>query len=140
MSGKLRAPKGTVPQLEAALRVIPADRRDSWRVHRVEPGDTFAGIAKRYGTSADLLSSANHDRLPEEGLFAAVPVAYPGERPSTVKTAVKASPRKTAATKASKLSGKKASGVATGPKPAAKPAARAAGKAVQTPGKRTSGA
>ena len=82
----LRVPKGQVPQLEAALEVIPADRRDSWRVHRVEPGDTFAGVAKRYGTTADLLSSANHDQLPEAGMFAAVPVAYPGDRPAPVKT------------------------------------------------------
>ena len=49
----LRVPKGQLPQLEAALRVIPADRRDSWRVHRVEPGDTFAAVAKRYGTTAE---------------------------------------------------------------------------------------
>ena len=80
----LRVPKGQMPQLEAALRVIPADRRDSWRVHRVEPGDTFAAVAKRYGTTADVLSSANHDQLPEAGMFAAVPVAYPGDRPATL--------------------------------------------------------
>ena len=117
----LRVPKGQMPQLEAALRVIPADRRDSWRVHKVEPGDTFAAVAKRYGTTPDVLSSANHDQLPETGMFAAVPVAYPGDRPSPVakgkvkaggkKTVAavrkKASPKKTASTRAT---GKRASG------------------------------
>ena len=133
----LRVPKGSVPQLEAALRVIPADRRDAWRVHRVEPGDTFAGVAKRYGTSPDVLSSANHDQLPDAGAFAAVPVAYPGD-PKPVKTASK----KPAAKK--KTPAKTVAGARTGRKPvakaAAKPASAAAGKAVRSPGKRASGA
>jgi membrane-bound lytic murein transglycosylase D len=115
----LRVPKGQVPQLEAALRVIPADRRDSWRVHRVEPGDTFAAVAKRYGTTPDVLSSANHDQLPEAGLFAAVPVAYPGDRTPTLAKAVakgkaKAAPRKTAtASSHKKASPKKTAGART---------------------------
>ena len=127
----LRVPKGTVPRLEAALGVIPADRRDAWRVHRVEPGDTFAGVAKRYGTTADVLSSANHDQLPATGMFAAVPVAYPGDRTSPAK----ASSRKTAA---SKTSLRKAASVRTSRKPSAKLATSASGKAVQTSGKRAS--
>jgi membrane-bound lytic murein transglycosylase D len=115
----LRVPKGQVPQLEAALRVIPADRRDSWRVHRVEPGDTFAAVAKRYGTTPDVLSSANHDQLPEAGLFAAVPVAYPGDRSPTLakgvaKGKVKASGRKTTtASSHKKASPKKTAGART---------------------------
>ncbi|MCU1334543.1 MAG: Lytic transglycosylase, catalytic [Bryobacterales bacterium] len=135
----LRLPKGSVPQLEAALRVIPADRRDSWRVHRVEAGDTFAVVAKRYGTTADLLSSANHDQLPEAGTFAAIPVAYPGDRTPAVRTA----PRKSAAAKASstkKASVKRASTAETARKPVAKSASRASGKAPRTAAKRTSGA
>jgi peptidoglycan lytic transglycosylase D len=128
----LRVPKGQVPQLEAALNVIPADRRDSWRVHRVEPGDTFKSVAERYGTTAGLLSSANHDQLPEAGMFAAVPVAYPGARTPVVK----ARSRKTPA----KVSGKKAASAKTARKPAAKPAAHAAGKSVRTTVKRASGA
>src|SRR6185369_1918395 len=109
----LRVPKGQLPQLEAALRVIPADRRDSWRVHKVEPGDTFAAVAKRYGTSPDVLSSANHDQLPETGLFAAVPVAYPGD----VKP-VKVASRRPAAKK--KTSAKTVAGTGSSRKPAAK--------------------
>lgn len=141
----LRVPKGSLSQLEAALKVIPADRRDSWRVHRMEPGDTFAAVAKRYGTSSDVLSSANHDLLPETGAFAAVPVAYPGDAKP-----VKVASRKPAAKK--KTSAKTVAGTGTSRKPAAKPAAKstakaapkpsasATGKAVRSPGKRASGA
>jgi membrane-bound lytic murein transglycosylase D len=81
----LHVPKGTVGSVEAAFSIVPADRRDSWRVHRVETGDTFAAIAKRYGTSPTTLSSANHDELPDAGAWIAIPAAYPGDRP--VKTA-----------------------------------------------------
>ncbi len=153
----LRVPKGSLPRLEAALRVIPADRRDSWRVHRVEPGDTFAAVAKRYGTTAALISSANHDQLPETGMFAAVPVAYPRDRTSPVRRASKgarktaskrtagkrASAKKVSAKTASvkkKASGKNAASARSGRKPASRPASRASGKAVGTAGKRASGA
>jgi membrane-bound lytic murein transglycosylase D len=117
----LHVPKGQLPQLEAALNVIPADRRDSWRVHRVEPGDTFADIARRYGTSAEVLRSANHDQLPEAGMFAAVPVAYPGDRPSPVKKTIKttakgrskATPGKSASATSKKVPAKKTAGART---------------------------
>jgi len=132
----LRVPKGQVPRLEAALNVIPADRRDSWRVHRVEQGDTFAAVAKRYGTSAELLSSANHDQLPEAGMFAAVPVSYPGDPKPVVKRTTKAAARKTA----KRASGKHASLQQASPKRAAKPATRTAGKTARTAGRRASGA
>jgi len=123
----LRVPKGQLPQLEAALKVIPADRRDSWRVHRVESGDTFAAVAKRYGTTADLLSSANHDQLPETGMFAAIPVSYPGDRtPAVAKTKSKGTLRKSA--------------VASSKKAPAKKTAGATGKATRTTAKRASGA
>jgi membrane-bound lytic murein transglycosylase D len=122
----LRVPKGQLPQLEAALKVIPADRRDSWRVHRVEPGDTFAAVAKRYGTTPEVLSSANHDQLPEAGMFAAVPVSYPGDRTPVVKGKSKGSSRK--------------STVASSKKAPAKKTASATGKATRTTAKRASGA
>jgi membrane-bound lytic murein transglycosylase D len=78
----LRIPKGTQAVVEQALSVVPANRRDSWRLHRVEQGDTLAGIAKRYSTAAALISSANHDELPGAGEWMAIPVAYPGDRTS----------------------------------------------------------
>jgi membrane-bound lytic murein transglycosylase D len=114
----LRVPKGQMSQLEAALRVIPADRRDSWRVHRVEAGDTFTAVAKLYGTTADMLSSANHDQLPEAGMFAAVPVAYPGDRTPALAKGVakgkaKAASRKTVAATRKKAPAKKTASART---------------------------
>src|SRR5581483_11407029 len=126
----LHVPKGSLPRLEEALRVIPADRRDSWRVHRVEDGDTFAAVAKRYGTTADLLASANHDQLPEAGSFAAVPVSYPGDRTPAPKLA--AAKRKPAA----KSGAKKAARARTGQKSTSKPPSAAAGKSARTPARR----
>ena len=62
---KLHLPKGTVPELKVAFRVVPANRRDVWRLHRIETGDTFAALAKRYNAPTVTLSSANHGELPE---------------------------------------------------------------------------
>ena len=77
---RLHVPKGTLESLEAAFNVVPANRRDSWRVHRVEDGDSIALLAKRYNAQSGLISSANHGDLPAVGEWAAIPVAYPGER------------------------------------------------------------
>lgn len=77
---RLHVPKGTVAQVEAAFQVVPPNRRDSWRLHRVESGDTFAALARRYSAQASLVSSANREEMPGVGEWAAIPVAYPGER------------------------------------------------------------
>src|SRR5271154_6261361 len=71
---KVHVPKGTLPALEAAFAVVPADRRDSWRLHRVQEGETFATLSKRYSAPAVSLSSANHNVFPGAGEWAAVPV------------------------------------------------------------------
>ena len=76
----LHLPKGTMPQVEAAFRAVPANRRDNWRVHKLESEDSFATLARRYGTTAALVSSANHDELPEAGSLVVIPAAYPGDR------------------------------------------------------------
>src|SRR5262249_39759331 len=41
----LHLPKGTSTQVEAAFRIVPPAQRDSWRIHRVEYGDTTASLA-----------------------------------------------------------------------------------------------
>jgi membrane-bound lytic murein transglycosylase D len=121
----LHVPKGTMPQVEAAFRAVPANRRDTWRVHKLDSEDTFAGLAKRYGTTAAMLSSANHDELPEAGLLVAIPAAYPGDR-IPVRTAVR-----TTGHAAAKSSAKKPVLAAS----RNKPKTRAAAPAVKTPTK-----
>ena len=72
-------PKGSGEQLQAAFRVIPVEQRGSWRIHKVEYGDTLASVAKRYGVAPTVLASINNGELPEAGSFAAVPSGYAGE-------------------------------------------------------------
>jgi membrane-bound lytic murein transglycosylase D len=120
---QLRVPSGTRDQLEQAFAAIPAAQRDSWRLHRVETGDTAAALAKRYGTTAEMIASVNRGELPEPGTFAAIPVAYAGDRPPVVKRAAKNGP---AASVAAVVKGGKpgvASAVASSAKAPAKPSA-----------------
>lgn len=84
---QLHVPSGTRERLEQAFAAIPPGQRDSWRLHRVESGDTAASLAKRYGTTAETIVSVNRGELPEPGMFAAIPVAYAGDRVPAKRTA-----------------------------------------------------
>lgn len=110
----LHVPKGTLERVEQAFSVIPASHRDSWRVHRVEEGDTLATLAKKYSISESSIRSVNREDLPEPGQFAAIPVSYPSDRPAARAGAKKKS--STAAAAALATAGKKP--VAQAPKKA----------------------
>ncbi|HML17261.1 MAG TPA: transglycosylase SLT domain-containing protein [Bryobacteraceae bacterium] len=94
----VNVPKGTLAQVETAFAVVPANKRDSWRLHRVETGETFAALAKRFNTQIASLVAANHDEVPEAGRFVAVPVSYPGDRVPVKKAASRHRPRNSTAT------------------------------------------
>jgi membrane-bound lytic murein transglycosylase D len=103
----VHVPKGTVPQVEAAFEAVPSSRRNAWRVHRMESDDTFVTLAKRYNTAVTLVSSANHDTLPEAGSWVVIPASYPGDRPvrqvkSSRKPARKSSVRRSTARSSSR--------------------------------------
>jgi len=104
----VHVPKGTLGLVQAALKAVPTNRRDAWRVHRLEDGETFATLAKRYGAAPSAVSSANHDELPEAGSWIAIPAAYPSDR----------APARVA------QSGRHAAGQSDRRKPASKTAAR----------------
>jgi membrane-bound lytic murein transglycosylase D len=102
----LHVPKGGAKQLLAALQMIPADRRNAWRMHRVEPGETVAMIGKRYGLPAASIVAANNlkegealegDRLliPASLRFDA-PVRTPAPRGATQRSAAGRSRTRTA--------------------------------------------
>jgi membrane-bound lytic murein transglycosylase D len=55
----LRVPKGSGTTLQATLEHVPAEKRASWRVHKVSAGDTLASISKRYGSSPSSIAGAN---------------------------------------------------------------------------------
>jgi membrane-bound lytic murein transglycosylase D len=79
----LRVPKGSGNQLLAALQLIPAEHRNSWRVHRVGAGETLAAIGKRYAALPGSIVAANH--LPSaqaaEGDLLLIPAALRVEAP-----------------------------------------------------------
>jgi membrane-bound lytic murein transglycosylase D len=112
----VHVPKGTLPQVETAFAVVPPNKRDVWRLHRVIEGDSFAGLAKRYNAQTVSISQVNHEELPEAGALMAIPVAYPGDR-TAAKLAQKTSTKtKTVAKRhtvaAAKPASKKTSAVA----------------------------
>lgn len=85
----LHVPKGTAKQLTAALQMVPAEHRDSWRLRQVSAGETISAIAKRYGVSASAIVAANHlkdeEALEGDRLFipAALHVDPPARRAAT---------------------------------------------------------
>jgi membrane-bound lytic murein transglycosylase D len=56
---ELHIPAGTREKYEAAIAAIPKDKRVSWRYHKVQAGDTLAGIARRYHTTERAIAQAN---------------------------------------------------------------------------------
>ena len=74
----LHVPKGTANTLVASLETIPLERRASWRMHKVESGETLAEIGKRYGTSPGSIAAANRIAAeePMAGDRLVIPAAY----------------------------------------------------------------
>lgn len=75
---EVRVPRGSGETLTASLETVPGAQRASWRMHRVETGDTLAGIAKRYGTTAKSISDANKmiGTEPSAGDHLIIPATY----------------------------------------------------------------
>jgi membrane-bound lytic murein transglycosylase D len=93
----LRVPKGLAGSLVAALDLVPAERRASWRLHKVEAGETMATIGKRYHTTPATILAANHldQSSPLAGDRLLIPLAY--QEPSPAKSAAKRPAAKRAA-------------------------------------------
>ena len=94
---QLHVPKGSVTSVSAALEMIPAAHRDSWRMHRVEPGETLAGIANRFRTPAAAIASANGRTVegPEAGDLLIIPSSTVAAH--AVHRSTRYAPRKTVA-------------------------------------------
>jgi hypothetical protein len=78
----------------ASLQMIPPERRNAWRIHRVASGETLASLVKKYHLPATSLLAANKLDKPEvrEGDRLIVPfgglaasVNLPSATPSGVK-------------------------------------------------------
>jgi len=74
----LRVPKGSGTTLTAALEQIPTDRRPSWRIHRVQSGETLAQIAREFHSSSSAIATANRlsGNDPNTGDRLLIPTAY----------------------------------------------------------------
>jgi LysM repeat protein len=55
----VRVPKGTGELARKALRKVPADRRLTWRRHKVARGETLGQIARNFGTSVSDVAKLN---------------------------------------------------------------------------------
>jgi membrane-bound lytic murein transglycosylase D len=71
----LHLPEGSKAKYLAAIVAIPRDQRVAWRYYKAQPGDTLAGIAKKYHTTVRAISQANG--LPESELTADTRVVIP---------------------------------------------------------------
>jgi len=75
---EIRVPKGTGAQITAGLDLVPTELRASSRIHRVEPGQSLASIARLYNASPAQIAVANglKDGQPPEGDRLVIPAAY----------------------------------------------------------------
>ena len=84
----VRLPNGKARVVMSALEAVPADKRASWRVHRVAAGDTLAQIGHRYSAAPTAILAANHSldaawfQHPQEGALVVIPLA-PRPAPAT---------------------------------------------------------
>ena len=56
----LHVPAGSKEKYETAIAAIPAEKRMVWRYYKVQPGDSLAGIARKYRTTERAISNANN--------------------------------------------------------------------------------
>jgi peptidoglycan lytic transglycosylase D len=56
----LRLPAGSKDKYEAAIATIPVEKRVAWRYYKAQPGDTLAGIARKYRTTERAIAQANN--------------------------------------------------------------------------------
>src|SRR5271165_5712210 len=77
---ELHIPAGTLEKFQTAVNEIPADKRVWWRYHKVQAGETLAGIARTYHTSPQVIAEANNlgDEVPAAESKLIIPIA-PGK-------------------------------------------------------------
>lgn len=70
------------------------DRRVTWRMHRVERGETLAQIAKEFATPANSIAQANNrlEEAPEAGDLLIIPASYTPEAPAARSSMTKRPP------------------------------------------------
>jgi len=94
----LRVPKETGAVVSAVLQSIPAERRASWRVHRLGEGESLAAVAQRYRATSQSILVANRalGGRPEAGDLLLIPAAAPPVKASPKRAVRSAAPAKPA--------------------------------------------
>ncbi|MDQ2710847.1 MAG: transglycosylase SLT domain-containing protein [Acidobacteriota bacterium] len=74
---QVHVPQGSGQTVQSALETVPAGKRNAWRLHHVETGDTLEAIAKSYHLTADRIVAVNAsaDSL-ETGDVLLIPAVY----------------------------------------------------------------
>ena len=129
----IHVPAGMRTQVLASLDAIPAERRASWRIHRVTSGDTLDSIARQYKMPVRAIEAANRATETEPGDVLIIPTASQLEKSSTkARKTTSSSSKKRIASRTSTKS--KTSSVKSAS--SKKPAQRAVRRGVHTAGLR----
>lgn len=94
----LRLPKGSAQLVTEAMDLVPRDKRDTWRLHRMQPGETLEQVAAQYHVPAKSLEEANPNFANANfasTAFAAVPQMAVRPKPTPVGRSRYASRRST---------------------------------------------
>lgn len=88
----IHVPKGSGPATLARLEFVPAAKRTSWRVRRMQSGESVISVAAQYHVTESAVAAANRpvssgdsaaEWSPEPGDFLVIPAAYPGATPAS---------------------------------------------------------
>lgn len=78
----LRLPKGSTDAVSSAFKLVPPDKRDTWRLHKVQDGESPEWIARQYHVTTAAFEQANPDFV--NAGFAAVPQMTPKPKPAKI--------------------------------------------------------
>lgn len=101
---EIRVPRGLGEQVTAGLDLVPAESRASWRLHKVQEGETLAAIARSFNASTAQIATANKLEASSElsaGDRLLIPAAFHEPAPA-VRTAAAKPRAKTTTTTARK--------------------------------------
>ena len=76
---ELRLPQGSKAMYQTAIATIPVEKRGAWRYYKVQPGDTLAGVARKYHITERAIAQAND--LQGTQLSERSQAGDPGQRP-----------------------------------------------------------
>ena len=85
----LKVPLGTALEVAQDLEMVPGDKRGTWRIYRVQPGENLATVSKRFNLATAVIAKAN-DMDPKAELAEGRKLLIPGAFKEPVVLAVKA--------------------------------------------------